>query len=139
MRRFHSTLLPREFFTELSSATAEKIRDALITVQKIDPREQTEKEIADVLGIALGYFLAAVEYGITNQYFFQKHIREDFLHPRDILTNTRAIASKLQELGKKVSSIFIRNRVLKIAREHQASLRPEQQKLIAQIAAIFST
>lgn len=93
-----------------------------------------EEDKVYALGESLGDFLAAVDYGITDPRFdYGGNASEQ------ILVSSRSIAQELKEMGKKIRSDFIGNRIQQIAKAHTGKLSQKQQELLARIAVTFRT
>jgi len=114
-----------------------KIIDTILFYPKVT--EGTDKDVlirgARNLGAALGLFLAGVEYGITFPHFLDLTSNST---QKEILSLSKSIRKRLDSMGKKVKTKFIKNRVTQIAKKHRNTLQKEQMELIGKISNIFA-
>ena len=101
------------------------------TLESMSSRSRTTYRLED-LGIAWGYFMAAVDYGLTSNLLDIDAVR------LQILDYTEKIKRDLKKVNKSIKHRHIRNRLSKILSKHK-DLSAKQKRLIGEIAQIFAS
>ena len=91
-------------------------------------------ERARKLGEMLGTFLAFIEYGVSST---DPEIQRDIDRYYNFTEEIKELPLILKESGASIKRRFIANRVKQIARKKAGKLTKQQQKVLAEIAAMF--
>ena len=118
--------------TSVTEKTLESVESSKQEFTAFDKKRHSALENSKSLGKALGFFLAAVDYGVVDPLF---NTRDNA--PLTLIMKTREIALRLKMLDQHVNQDFIRKHITALAKKHRGKLSEKQQTLLAQLAAVF--
>ena len=105
-----------------------------------DPQKQSFLEHADILGQALGVFMATIDHGILNETFLldKYTVTVDGIFGANLIVRKiTEIATQLQRINVKVDHAIIRRKISFINRHYRGKLPRDKQELLAKMAAAF--